>query len=152
MWLCSPFGHDGCLHWQTINMISQLGYYPDGKVHSKSHFSLHVSAKQLKHIVWFQKHKLKWNMSRSNCKCSPVHKYCLNQLKMNIFHINNRRGTLCLSQGGQMGSPMCIRISSSHNMIHWYSEWTFISCYINCSFIVLWWQWPEETSQLHQIV
>ena len=28
-------------------------------------------------------------------------------VKMNIFHANNRRGTLCLSQGRQIGYPAC---------------------------------------------
>ena len=31
------------------------------------------------------------------------------RIKMNIFHVNNRRGTLCLSQGRRMGYPACIQ-------------------------------------------
>ena len=42
-------------------------------------------------------------MSRFDWKCSPVHKYWFNQ--SNIFHVNNRRGALCLSQGRRMGYP-----------------------------------------------
>ena len=45
-------------------------------------------------------------MSRSDWKCSPVHKYWLNQSKWTFFHVNNRRGALCLSQGRRMGYPV----------------------------------------------
>ena len=51
-------------------------------LYSKSLFSLHIKAKQRRHIMWFHKHKINWNMSRSHWKCSPVHKYWLNQSKL----------------------------------------------------------------------
>ena len=57
----------------------------------------------------FRNIKSKWNMFISDCKCSPVHKYLLNQSKMNMFHVNNGRGALCLSQGRRMGSPAWTR-------------------------------------------
>ena len=35
-------------------------------------------------------------------------KILVKSVKMNIFHGNNRRGALCVSQGRQMGCPVCL--------------------------------------------
>ena len=85
--------------------------FPEGRrckkelFYSKSHFSLHVEAKQWRHIVWFHKHKieLKYVLIRLEMLSS---KYILVKLvEMNIFHVNYKRGALCLSQGRRMGYP-----------------------------------------------
>ena len=66
--------------------VEQL-LFPEGRrckkelFYSKPHFSLYVKAKQRRYIVCFTHIKSNWNMSRSDWKCSPVHKYWLNQSK-----------------------------------------------------------------------
>ena len=66
--------------------------------YSKSHFSLHVKAKQWRPIIWFHKHKI---------KLKYVYIRLEMLVEMNIFHVNNRRGVLCLSQGRRMGYTAC---------------------------------------------
>ena len=92
------FGVEQLLFPEGMRCKNELFY-------SKSHFSLHVSAKQRRYIVWFHKYKteLKYFYIRLQMLSSTL--VLVKSVEMNIFHVNNRRAALCLSQGRRMGSP-----------------------------------------------
>ena len=52
---------------------------------------------------------------------------------MNLFHVNNRRGALCLSQGMRMGYPACVYDARYlHNPHH--------TCrLLDCFIVLAWW-------------
>ena len=66
--------------------------------------------------------KSNWNMSRSDWKCSPVHKYCLISQNEH-FHVNNKGVRyVFFPQGGRMGYPACrwsYKINTSMTNEYW---------------------------------
>ena len=46
-------------------------------------------------------------------------------VEINIFHVNNRRGALCLSQGSRMGYPACLRAAASTHSLARCLLWGF---------------------------
>ena len=60
--------------------------------YSKSHFSLHVKAKQQRQVVWFHKHKIKLRYVQIRLEMLPSTYIVIKSVEMNIFDVNNWRG------------------------------------------------------------
>ena len=65
-------------------------------------FSLHVKAKQRRiHVVWFHKHKIEPKYVWIRLEMLSNTYILVKSVEMNIFHVNSRRGALCLSRVGE---------------------------------------------------
>ena len=91
----------------------------------KSHFSLHVKAKQQRNIMSFHNIKSNWTMSRSDWKCFPVHKYWLNQSKL-TFSMSITEGACYFFPGRVNGLPsvdvVAADVDMERNWKHWVTQ------------------------------
>ena len=69
---------------------------------------------------------------------------------MNIFHVNNRWGALCLSQGRRMGYPACSKYDTgiSWTVVSWGHDQT--SCLVQPTVTVT--PWRAEEPVLHKMI
>ena len=80
-----------CFNVQTemIFVVEQL-LFPEGRrckkelFYSKSHFSLHVKAKQRRHVVWFHKYKIELSLKHWGGDKWPP--FCTLHISIRVYH------------------------------------------------------------------